>query len=105
MPITLNNGGARVIAVRCLGAIHDFVMLNGLSDTPAARSAIVLANAMLASGAVQMTGQRPQDLLRSPRALLLSRIGAPELAGFHRQISPSGKPIIMTQWERARFRQ
>jgi hypothetical protein len=56
-------------------------------------------------GAVQMTGQRQQDLLRSLPALLLSRIGAPELAGFHRQIKPSGKPIVTTQWEGAGCRQ
>jgi hypothetical protein len=90
MPITLNNAGTQERALpptAIWGAIHDFVTLNGLSDAPAACSA------------------RPQDLLRSPRALALSRIGAPELAGFNRQISPSGKPIMMTQWERARFRQ
>jgi acetyl esterase len=33
--------------VRYLGAIHDFVMLNPISDTNAARSAIQLANATL----------------------------------------------------------
>jgi len=30
-----------------LGTIHDFVMLDALRDTPAARSAIALANAGL----------------------------------------------------------
>lgn len=39
--------GVTVTAIRDLGAIQDFVTLNGLGDTPAARSAIVLANAML----------------------------------------------------------
>jgi acetyl esterase len=33
--------------VRCLGTIHDFVMLIAIMDTPAARSAIALANANL----------------------------------------------------------
>ncbi len=40
-------GPVKAPAVRYLGTIHDFVMLNGLSDTPAARSAIALANSML----------------------------------------------------------
>jgi acetyl esterase len=33
--------------VRYLGSIHDFVMLNALSNTPAARAAIDQANTML----------------------------------------------------------
>jgi len=40
----LSAAGVRVTALRCIGAIHDFVMLNALSETPAARSAISLAN-------------------------------------------------------------
>jgi acetyl esterase len=38
------QAGVSVTAVRYLGAIHDFVMLNAISDTTAARSAIQLAN-------------------------------------------------------------
>jgi acetyl esterase len=38
------QAGVSVTAVRYLGAIHDFVMLNPISDTTAARSAIRLAN-------------------------------------------------------------
>lgn len=41
------QAGVSVTAVRYLGAIHDFVMLNPISDTPAARSAIQLANSTL----------------------------------------------------------
>ena len=43
----LIEAGVRVTAVRYLGTIHDFVMLNAIMDTPAARSAIGLANANL----------------------------------------------------------
>jgi acetyl esterase len=41
------QAGVSVTAVRYLGAIHDFVMLNAISDTTAARSAIRLANTNL----------------------------------------------------------
>jgi acetyl esterase len=41
----LSQAGVTVTAVRYLGTIHDFVMLDALRDTPAARSAIALANA------------------------------------------------------------
>lgn len=40
----LLEAGVRVSAVRCLGTIHDFVMLNAISDTPATRLAIDLAS-------------------------------------------------------------
>ena len=43
----LSEAGVTVTAVRYLGTIHDFVMLDALRDTPAARSAIALANAGL----------------------------------------------------------
>ncbi|PVX83657.1 alpha/beta hydrolase [Paraburkholderia unamae] len=43
----LMQAGVDVTAVRYLGSIHDFVMLNALSNTPAARAAIGQANAML----------------------------------------------------------
>lgn len=39
----LTDAGVPVAAVRCMGTIHDFVMLNPLSNTPAARMAISLA--------------------------------------------------------------
>ncbi|MDR7667088.1 hypothetical protein RG963_15150 [Methanosarcina sp. Z-7115] len=37
------QAGVDVTVVLYLGTIHDFVMLNALADTPATRSAIVLA--------------------------------------------------------------
>ena len=40
----LSAAGVPVTAVRYLGIIHDFVMLNALSETPAARSAVRLAS-------------------------------------------------------------
>jgi len=40
----LIQAGIHVTALRYMGTIHDFVMLNVLADTPAARSAIALAN-------------------------------------------------------------
>ncbi len=40
----LMEAGVDVAAVRYLGVIHDFVMLNALSGTPAAQSAVSLAN-------------------------------------------------------------
>lgn len=39
----LAAAGVRVTAIRFLGTIHDFVLLNPLRDTPAVRSAIALA--------------------------------------------------------------
>ncbi len=39
----LSDAGVRVTAVRYNGTIHDFVLLNALADTPAARSAIAQA--------------------------------------------------------------
>jgi len=36
----LAEAGVRVSAVRCLGTIHDFVMLNAITETPAPRFAI-----------------------------------------------------------------
>ena len=39
----LMQAGVDVMAVRCLGAIHDFVMLDGLADSPGAKGAIQLA--------------------------------------------------------------
>jgi len=40
----LTEAGVEVTATRYLGIIHDFVMLNVLADTPAARAAITQAN-------------------------------------------------------------
>jgi acetyl esterase len=45
----LIEAGVRVTALRCLGIIHDFVMLNALAETPATRAAIAQANEMLRS--------------------------------------------------------
>jgi acetyl esterase len=39
----LSNAGVRVTSIRYNGTIHDFVMLNALADTPAARGAIAQA--------------------------------------------------------------
>lgn len=43
----LREAGVRVTAARFQGIIHDFVMLNELADTAAARGALLLANAWL----------------------------------------------------------
>ncbi|MHB0958582.1 MAG: alpha/beta hydrolase [Pirellulaceae bacterium] len=43
----LIQAGVDVTALRYLGTIHDFVMLNAITDTPAARSAIAHASEML----------------------------------------------------------
>ena len=40
----LMNAGVDVTATRYLGTIHDFVMLNALGDTPAAKAAVEQAN-------------------------------------------------------------
>ncbi|WP_028611621.1 alpha/beta hydrolase [Paenibacillus harenae] len=44
----LREAGVTVTAVRFQGMIHDFVMLNALKDTNAARGAMLLANSWLA---------------------------------------------------------
>jgi acetyl esterase len=46
----LREAGVRVTAVRFQGTIHDFVMLNALANTAAARGAIALATAWLREG-------------------------------------------------------
>ncbi|HMK46387.1 MAG TPA: alpha/beta hydrolase [Methanocella sp.] len=49
----LIESGVKVAAIRCLGTIHDFMMLNALSRAPATRCAIDLACDMIKSfGAV-----------------------------------------------------
>ena len=45
----LMQAGVNVTAVRYLGTIHDFVMLNPLAGTPAVRSAVGQANEHLRS--------------------------------------------------------
>lgn len=40
----LLEAGVEVTALRCLGIVHDFVMLNALSETPAAKAALNQAN-------------------------------------------------------------
>jgi acetyl esterase len=56
----LAQAGVPVTAVRQLGTIHDFVMLNGLSDTPPTRGAIAMANIMLRQALA--TGALRQEL-------------------------------------------
>jgi len=46
----LRQAGVRVTAVRFQGTIHDFVMLNALAHTAAARGAIIFATAWLRKG-------------------------------------------------------
>ena len=46
----LREAGVRVTAVRFQGTIHDFVTLNALANTTAARGAIALATAWLCEG-------------------------------------------------------
>jgi acetyl esterase len=41
------QAGVTVTATRYLGTIHDFVMLNALAETPAARAAIDQATEFL----------------------------------------------------------
>ena len=40
----LIQAGVRVTALRYMGTIHDFAMLNAITDTPAARGAVAQAN-------------------------------------------------------------
>jgi acetyl esterase len=40
----LSEAGVRVTSIRYNGTIHDFVLLNALSDTPAVRGALQQAN-------------------------------------------------------------
>ena len=49
----LTVAGVTVTSTRYNGTIHDFVMLNALADTPAARAAIAQANAFLRNAFVQ----------------------------------------------------
>ncbi len=46
----LRQAGVRVTAVRFQGTIHDFVTLNALAHSAAARGAIALATAWLREG-------------------------------------------------------
>lgn len=46
----LREAGVRVTAARFQGTIHDFVMLNALAETAAARGAIALATSWLREG-------------------------------------------------------
>ncbi|TDW26785.1 alpha/beta hydrolase family protein [Rhizobium azibense] len=45
----LSQAGVKVTSVRYNGTIHDFVLLNAISETPAGRSAITLASDTLRS--------------------------------------------------------
>ena len=55
--LKLMQAGVQVTATRYLGTIHDFVMLNALTHTPAARAAIAQANDALRK-AFSRYGQR-----------------------------------------------
>lgn len=57
----LNEAGVHVTAVRCLGTIHDFVMLNAIAGTPAARSAIALAADNLQRAFAQKTSSKSAE--------------------------------------------
>jgi alpha/beta hydrolase fold len=43
----LTHAGVRVTATRVLGAIHDLVLLNPISETPPPRAVVALASAWL----------------------------------------------------------
>lgn len=43
----LSQAGVKVTALRCMGTIHDFVLLNAITDTPAPRVAISTAAAAM----------------------------------------------------------
>jgi acetyl esterase len=43
----LTEAGVRVAAVRCLGTMHDFVMLNAVTKSPQTRAAIAMASSHL----------------------------------------------------------
>jgi acetyl esterase len=49
----LIQAGVEVTTMRCLGTCHDFLMLNPLCKTPAARSVIAIANAQLQKAFMQ----------------------------------------------------
>ncbi|MGY3611735.1 alpha/beta hydrolase fold domain-containing protein, partial [Bradyrhizobium sp. Lot11] len=40
----LSQAGVKVTSIRYNGTIHDFVLLNAITETPAVRSAIAVAN-------------------------------------------------------------
>jgi acetyl esterase len=48
-PQALTQAGVRVTTLRYNGTIHDFVLLNAITDTPAVRGALRQANDMLRS--------------------------------------------------------
>jgi acetyl esterase len=56
----LQQAGVPVTAVRALGTIHDFVMLNALAETPATRGAIAQTTALLRRA---FAGQMEPDLM------------------------------------------
>ncbi len=49
----LMDAGVPTTGVRCLGTIHDMVMLNALAETPAPKAAIELASGMLREALAQ----------------------------------------------------
>lgn len=64
----LAQAGVPVTATRCLGTIHDFVMLNPITDTPAPRGALRLAIATLRQvlGQEERAGRRPSKEAETP---------------------------------------
>jgi acetyl esterase len=61
----LQQAEVPVTAMRALGTIHDFVMLNALAETPATRGAIALASALLRDA---FAGQPEPDVVHSVTA-------------------------------------
>jgi acetyl esterase len=58
----LREAGVRVTSARFQGTIHDFVMLNALAQTAAARGAIALASSWLREGfSTQPVGTTPEQ--------------------------------------------
>jgi acetyl esterase len=55
----LMHAGVNVTALRCLGTIHDFAMLNALASTPAARLAISVATTHLHQALSQAKKLKP----------------------------------------------
>jgi acetyl esterase len=62
----LREAGVPVAAVRFQGTIHDFVMLNALSGTQAARAAMILATGVLRQALGAEAGERPGRVLVPP---------------------------------------
>ena len=55
----LNEAGVQVTAVRYLGTVHDFMMLNAFTEDPAPRGAVAQATAYLRNAFSGAAGQQP----------------------------------------------